>query len=99
MTNTFRPCDATSQLIRGEVQTGYTGRTHQCGFRKPVTLGGQRKSDDGARRVVGDRMHGKVRRVKEGDLPGTRLVFIALKQGTKSQPGRSQSIRSSVDAG
>ncbi len=51
------------------------------------------------RRVVGDRMHGKVRHVKEGDLPGTRLVFIALKQGTKSQPGRSQSTRSSVDAG
>ena len=99
MTNTFRPCDATSQLIRGEVQTGYTGRTHQCGFRKPVTLGGQRKSGDGARRVVGDRMHGKARHVKEGDLSGTRLVFIALKQGTKSQPGRSQSTRSSVDAG
>jgi hypothetical protein len=79
MTNTFRPCGATSQLIRGEAQTGYTGRTHQCGFRKSVTLGGQRKSGDGALRVVGDRMHGKVRHVKEGDLPGTRLVFNALK--------------------
>jgi hypothetical protein len=99
MTNTIRPCGATSQLIRGEVQTGYTGRTLQCGFRKPVTLGGQRKSDGGARRVVGGRMHGKVRHVKEGDLSGTRLVFTAPKQGRKSQPGRSQSIRSSVDAG
>ena len=89
----------TSQLIHGEVQTGDTGRTHQCGFRKPVTLGGQRKSDDGVRGVVGDGMHGKVRRVKEGDLSGTGLVFIALKQGTKSQPDRSQSTRSSVDAG
>ncbi len=99
MTNTFRPGDATSQLIHGEVQTGYTGRTHQCGFRKPVTLGGQRKSDDGVRRVVGDRMHGKVCHVKEGDLSGARLVFIAPDTGTKSQPGRSQSTRSSVDAG
>ncbi len=99
MTNTVRPSVSTSQLIRGEVQTGYTGRTHQCGFRKPVTLGGQLKSDGGVRRVVGDRMHGKVRRVKEGDLPGTRLVFNAPDKGTKSQPGRSQSTHSSVDAG
>ena len=52
---------------------------HQWRLQKPGTLGGQQKSDDGVRRVVGDRMHGKVRCVKEGDLSGTRLVFIALK--------------------
>jgi len=72
---------------------------HQRRLRKLATLGGQRKSGDGVRRVVGDRMHRRVRHVKEGDLLGTRLVFIALKQGTKSQPGRSQSARSSEDAG
>lgn len=66
---------------------------------KPVTLGGQHKSDDRARQVVGDRMHGSERRVNQGDLLGERLVFIALPLGTKSRPGRSQSARSSRDAG
>jgi hypothetical protein len=37
--------------------------------------------------------------VNQGDLLGERLVFIALPLGTKSQPGRSQSARSSTDAG
>ena len=44
-------------------------------------------------------MHGRLCRVNQGDLSGERLVFIALKQGTKSQPGRSQSVHSSEEAG
>jgi len=78
---------------------GVAGRTHQCRFGEPVTLGGQRISDDRARQVFGDGMHGSSYDVNQGDLSGIRLVFIALKQGTKSQPGRSQSIHSSVEAG
>ena len=78
---------------------GVAGRTHQCHFGKPVTLGGQHRSDDRAREVVGDGMHGSSRDVNQGDLSGKRLVFIALRVGTKSQPGRSQSTHSSVEAG
>jgi hypothetical protein len=75
------------------------GRTHQCRFRETVTLGGQRISDDRARQVFGDRMHGSSCDVNQGDLPGERLVFIAPRKGTKSQLGRSQSIHSSEEAG
>ncbi len=78
---------------------GVAGRTHQCRPRKPVTLGGQRISDDRARKVFGDGMHGSSCDVNQGDLSGKGLVFIAPDKGTKSQPGRSQSIHSSVEAG
>jgi len=44
-------------------------------------------------------MHGSVYRVTQGDLSGKGLVFIAPRVGTKSQPGRSQSTHSSVEAG
>lgn len=66
---------------------------------KPVTLGGQQRSDGRAREVFGDRMHGRSCSVKQGDLSGRRLVFIALRVGTKSQPGRSQSTHSSEETG
>jgi cytochrome c len=69
MTNTIRPHVATSLLIQGEVQTGDD-------IRKPVTLGGQRKSDDRARKVVGDGMHGRSCHVNQGDLPDRRSVFM-----------------------
>jgi hypothetical protein len=78
---------------------GVAGRTHQCHSGKSVTLGGQRISDDRAREVFGDGMHGSSCDVNQGDLLGTRLVFNAPDKGTKSQPGRSQSIHSSVEAG
>jgi hypothetical protein len=78
---------------------GVAGRTHQCRFGKSVTLGGQRISDDRARQVFGDGMHGSSCDVNQGDLSGKRQVFIAPNKGTKSQPGRSQSIHSSVEAG
>jgi hypothetical protein len=45
--------------------------------RKPVTLGGQHKSDDRARGVFGDGMRGRSRRVKQGDLPDRRLEFMS----------------------
>jgi hypothetical protein len=44
-------------------------------------------------------MHGSVCRVNQGDLPGERLAFIASRVGTKSQPGRSQSVHNSMEAG
>jgi len=44
-------------------------------------------------------MHGRSCDVKQGDLSGKGLVFIAPCVGTKSQPGRSQSTRSSREAG
>ncbi|MHC1725311.1 MAG: hypothetical protein AB9866_18550 [Syntrophobacteraceae bacterium] len=75
------------------------GRTHQRHFGESVTLGGQRTSDGRARGVFGDRMHGSSCAVNQGDLSGERLVFIAPRVGTKSQPGRSQSIHMSGEAG
>ena len=76
---------------------GEAGRTHQSRSGKSVTLGGQRVSDDRARQVFGDGMHGSSCDVNQGDLPGERLVF--MRSLPKSQPGRSQSIHSSVEAG
>jgi hypothetical protein len=58
---------------------------------KPVTLGGQRKSDDRARQVVGDGMHGSECHVNRGDLPDERLVFIALRH---EEPVGQESERS-----
>jgi len=62
-------------------------------------LGGQRRSDDRARQVGGDGMHGRSSPVNQGDLPGTRREFIAPDKGTKSPLSRSQSTRSSKEAG
>jgi hypothetical protein len=78
---------------------GMAGRTHQRRSGKPVTLGGQRISDGRARQVFGDGMQERSCDVNRGDLSGERMVFIAPRAGTKSQPGRSQSIHSSVEAG
>jgi len=76
---------------------GVAGRTHQCRFGESVTLGGQHINDDRARKVFGDGMHGSSCEVNQGDLSGERLVF--MRGLPKSQPGRSQSIHSSVEAG
>lgn len=92
MTNTIRPCVATSLRIQGEVQT----RGSDTG--KPVTLGGQHRSDGRARQVFGDGMYGRSCRVNQGDPIGTRREFIAPNKGTKSPPVRSQSVRSSREA-
>ena len=92
MTNTIRPCVATSLRIQGEVQTW-------AETQEPVTLGGQRRSDGRARQVFGDGMHGRLRIVNQGDLLRARWVFIAPSKGTKSPLGRSQSTRSSEEAG
>ncbi|MCX5845166.1 MAG: hypothetical protein NTW12_02230 [Deltaproteobacteria bacterium] len=43
-------------------------------------------------------MHGRSCRVNQGDLPVTRREFIAPDKGTKSPPGRSQSVHSSEEA-
>jgi len=75
------------------------GEPSRAVSRKPVTLGGQLKSDGRARQVFGDGMHGRSCHVNQGDLSGKRSVFIALRVGTKSRSGRSQSTRSSQDAG
>jgi len=91
MTNTIRPHVATSLLIQGEVQTGED-------IRKPVTLGGQRKSDDRARKVVGDGMHGRSCHVNQGDLPDRRSEFMR-RESPKSRSGRSQSVHRSKEAG
>jgi len=64
--------------------------------REPVTLGGQRRSDDRVRQVFGDGMHGRSCHVKQGDLSEARWVFI-VGYGTKSPSGRSQSTRSSEE--
>ncbi|MBM4329865.1 MAG: hypothetical protein FJ117_01355 [Deltaproteobacteria bacterium] len=88
----IRPCVATSLRIQGEVQT----RGKDPG--KPVTLGGQRRSDGRARQVFDDGMYGRSCDVNQGDLSGTRRVFTAPDKGTKSRPGRSQSVRSSEEA-
>ncbi|MEW5994917.1 MAG: hypothetical protein AB1744_11050 [Candidatus Zixiibacteriota bacterium] len=66
------------------------------GTRKSVTLGEQQKSDGGARQVFGDGMHGSSCRVKQGDLPGKRSVFMS-KAVPKSRPGRSQNAHSSKE--
>jgi hypothetical protein len=65
---------------------------------KPATLGEQRRSDDRARRVFGDGMHGRLRRVNRGDLSGSRREFIVPDKDTKSPPDRSQSVHSSEEA-
>ena len=65
MTNTIRPCVATSLRIQGEVQTWIETR-------KSVTLGGQQRSDGRARQVFGDGMHGRSCGVKQGDLLANR---------------------------
>jgi hypothetical protein len=88
----IRPYVATSLRVQGEVQT----RGRHTG--KPVTLGGQHISDGRARQVFGDRMHGRSRRVNQGDLIGTRQEFIAPDKGTKSLPIRSQSVHISREA-
>ncbi len=59
--------------------------------RKPVTLGGQRRSDGRARQVFGDGMRGRLRDVNQGDLPETRWA--------RSPSGRSQSTHKSEEAG
>jgi hypothetical protein len=59
--------------------------------RKPVTLGGQRKSDDRARQVFIDGMRRRSRDVNQGDLLETRWA--------KSPSGRSQSTHKSEEAG
>ena len=92
MTNTIRPCVATSLRIQGEVQTWMNTR-------ESVTLVGQRKSDGRVRQVFGDGMHGRSCDVNQGDLFGTGTVFIAPDRGTKSRLDRSQSTRSSGEAG
>lgn len=66
------------------------------GSRKSVTLGEQQKSDDGARQVSDDGMHGSSRSVKQGDLSGKRSVFM-IKVVPKSRPGRSQNAHSSKE--
>ena len=93
MTNTIRPYVATSLRIHGEVQTRGTDTG------KPVTLGGQHRSDGRARRVFGDGMCGRSCDVNQGDLTGTRREFIAPDKGTKSLPVRSQSVHSSGEGG
>ena len=61
-------------------------------------LEGQQESDVRADWVVGDGMHGRSRRVNQGDLPVTRREFIAPDKDTKSPPGRSQSVHISEEA-
>jgi hypothetical protein len=53
------------------------GRSRSSGgkTRKPITLGGQRKSDDGARQVSGDGTHGRWRHVNQGALLVERSVL------------------------
>jgi hypothetical protein len=92
MTNTIRPYVATSLRIQGEVQTRYNDPG------KPVTLGGQQRSDGRARQVFGDGMYGRSCRVNQGDLIGTRRAFIAPDKDTKNPPVRSQSVQSSEEA-
>ena len=67
------------------------GNPVQEATRKPVTLGGQRRSDDRARQVFGDGMRGRLRDVNQGDLLETRWM--------KSPSSRSQSTHKSEEAG
>ncbi len=78
--------------MQGEVQT----RRDKTG--KSATLGEQRRSDGRARQVFCDGMHGRKRRVNQGDLFGTRREFIAPDKGTKSPSDRSQSVHISEEA-
>ena len=66
---------------------------------EPVTLGGQRRSDGGARQVFGDGMHGRSCGVNQGDLSRVRWVFIAPDKGTKSRTERRQSSHISEKVG
>jgi hypothetical protein len=59
--------------------------------RKPVTLGGQRKSDDRARQVFGDGMQVRLCCVNQGDL-------LEIRWG-EAPSGRSQSTHKSEEAG
>jgi len=72
--------------------------TEAKGSRKPITLGGQHKSDDGARQVFGDGMHGRLRCVNQGDLPKERPRLAAIRRDNHRK-GRSQSVHSSKEAG
>jgi hypothetical protein len=82
-----------------ETPTGHRSSRSETRVRESVTLGGQQKSDDEARGVVGDGMQGRSCHVNQGDLSRQRWVFIAPGVGTKSPPGRSQSVHSSEEAG
>ena len=71
-----------------ETPTGHRDSRSETRFRESITLGGQQKSDDRARGVVGDGMHGSSRHVNQGDLSGPRWVFIALVIGYEEPPGQ-----------
>ena len=76
--------------MTGEAKTWgrLDNRGGECqGPRESVTLGGQQKSDGGARQVVGDGMQGRWRRVNQGDLSDKRPV--------NSWSDRSQSAHNS----
>jgi hypothetical protein len=79
--------------MQGEVQTRKAEATGE-----PVTLVEQRRSDGRARRVFGDGMQGRSRRVNRGDLSGVRRAFIVPDKDTKNPPDRSQSVHSSEEA-
>lgn len=53
-----------------------------------------KKSGDGARQVFGDRMHGSLRCVNQGDLSVIRSE-LGPEHRTKSRAGRSQSVHKS----
>ena len=77
MTNTIRPYVATSLRMQGEVQS----RRNDAG--KPVTLGEQQRSEGRARRVFGDGMHGRSRRVNGETCPiqeGRSLSLIRIRR-------------------
>jgi hypothetical protein len=108
--NTIRPHVATSLRIQGEVQTGAErllrlaktpwmnmSPTVAKGPWKSVTLGGQQRSDDGARQVFGGGMRGRWRHVNQGDLPANRPGTRWYE--TMNRAGRSQSVHSSEEAG
>jgi hypothetical protein len=63
--------------------------------REPITLGGQRKSDGGARQVCGDGMHGRLRCVNQGDLSGRRA---AEEPGNRYSGADRAGVRASVGA-
>jgi hypothetical protein len=58
---------------------------------EPITLGGQRRSGDGARQVFGDGMRGSLRHVNQGDLSVQRPMC--------NRADRRQSVHSSEEAG
>lgn len=107
--NTIRPHVATSLRMQGEVQTGAErllrlaktpwkaeSPTAAKGSRESVTLGGQRRSDGGARQVFGGGMRGRLRHVNQGDLPVKRT---GTRHEASNRAGRSQSVHSSEEAG